>query len=199
MSKFTFIVERFDYDEYTGEEGRLISKTTREFYGHHLEGLLDEMTEFLRGAGYHLDGHLDVVSYEHKIDMLDEELDELKSEEQSRKVFSHMVREIEKNPISLKGAAAESQFVVNLDNMNTNYVFGSNDFDNVGAAHGTFTISDEIDISTLSSIEPVNINLSNDVELCSACKLPVSVMQLHQCFDPDCPCGAYRSQFHSPK
>ena len=41
MSKFTFINEQFDYDEYTGEQRNLVSKTTREFHGHTLEGVLD--------------------------------------------------------------------------------------------------------------------------------------------------------------
>jgi len=80
MSKFTFISERFDYDEDTGEQRNLVSKTTREFHGHHLDSVLDEMTEFLRGAGYHFDGHLDVVSYESEIDEIDRELEELLKE-----------------------------------------------------------------------------------------------------------------------
>jgi hypothetical protein len=32
-------------------------------------------------------------------------------------------------------------------------------------------------------------------EKCELCKLPVDVMQIHQCFDPKCPCGAYRNQY----
>ena len=82
MSKFTFICEQYDYDEYTGEQKEVVSKTTKEFYGHTLEGILDEMTTFLRGAGYHFDGHLDVVSYEDLIDKIDEQVDEFENDKQ---------------------------------------------------------------------------------------------------------------------
>jgi len=94
MSKFTFINERFDYDEYTGDETNIVSKTTREFRAYHLDSILDEMTDFLRGAGYHFDGHLDVVSYESEINKFDKELDDLKDDIRGQRVFNHMVQDL---------------------------------------------------------------------------------------------------------
>ena len=167
MSKFTFISEQFDYDEYTGEQRNLISKTTREFHGHTLEGLLDEMTAFLRGAGYHFDGHLDVVSYESEINKIDDELDELKDEMRSQRVFDHIVRDIQNNP-----------FEKNKDK----------------DSFGDIFISSE-DISSGTEDDIFQLDLNFDEDKCSLCKLPKSVMQLHQCFDPSCPSGAYRNQY----
>ena len=167
MSKFTFISERFDYDEDTGEQRNLVSKTTREFHGHHLDSVLDEMTAFLRGAGYHFDGHLDVVSYESEINKIDDELDELKDEVRSQRVFDHIVRDIQNNP-----------FEKNKDK----------------DSFGDIFISSE-DISSGTEDDIFQLDLNFDEDKCSLCKLPKSVMQLHQCFDPSCPSGAYRNQY----
>jgi hypothetical protein len=199
MSKFTFINERFDYDEYTGDETNIVSKTTREFRAHHLESILDEMTDFLRGAGYHFDGHLDVVSYESKIDEFDKELDELKEETRSQRVFEHIVKDIQNNPISFKNT---DDIFVNLDNMNTSFVSGSNDWD-TGAAMPTFRIDDSIDLSgitiTTLNTDPVlseqysfdftDHNNSN----CEVCGLSKSVMAIHRCYDDNCPIYAVKN------
>ena len=199
MSKFTFINERFDYDEYTGDETNIVSKTTREFRAHHLDSILDEMTDFLRGAGYHFDGHLDVVSYESKIDEFDKELDELKEETRSQRVFEHIVKDIQNNPISFKNT---DDIFVNLDNMNTSFVSGSNDWD-TGAAMPTFRIDDSIDLSgitiTTLNTDPVlseqysfdftDHNNSN----CEVCGLPKNVMAIHRCYDDNCPIYAVKN------
>ena len=199
MSKFTFINERFDYDEYTGDETNVVSKTTREFRAHHLESILDEMTDFLRGAGYHFDGHLDVVSYESKIDEFDRELDELKEETRSRKVFDHIVKDIQNNPISFKN---QDDIFVNLDNMNTSFISGSNDWD-TGAAMPSFRIDDSIDlsgitISTLNSDPVFSEQYSFDFtdhrnNTCEVCGLSKSVMAIHRCYDDNCPIYAVKN------
>jgi len=197
MSKFTFISERFDYDEYTGEQRDLVSKTTREFHGHHLETILDELTEFLRGSGYHFDGHLDVVSYESEIDKIDRELDELREESRSQRVFDHIVKDIQNNPISFK---SEKDFVVNLDNMNTSFVAGAID----DAGFSNFSIDESIDISQLSGItistlnsdpvfsEQYSFDFSEDGK-CEVCGLPKSVMSIHRCYDDNCPIYAVKN------
>ena len=199
MSKFTFINERFDYDEYTGDETNIVSKTTREFRAHHLESILDEMTDFLRGAGYHFDGHLDVVSYESKIDEFDKELDELKEETRSQRVFEHIVKDIQNNPISFKNT---DDIFVNLDNMNTSFVSGSNDWD-TGAAMPTFRIDDSIDLSgititTLNTDPVLSEQYSFDFtdhnnSKCEVCGLPKNVMAIHRCYDDNCPIYAVKN------
>lgn len=203
MSKFTFINERFDYDEYNGEETNIVSKSTREFRAHHLESILDEMTDFLRGAGYHFDGHLDVVSYESKIDEIDKELDELKEETRSRKVFGHIVKDIQNNPISFKN---QDDIFVNLDNMNTSFVAGAIDdgisFD-YGAAQSSFRIDDSIDlsgitISTLNTDPVLSEQYSFDFtdhnnSKCEVCGLPKNVMAIHRCYDDNCPIYAVKN------
>jgi len=186
MSKFTFINERFDYDEYNGEETNIVSKSTREFRAHHLESILDEMTDFLRGAGYHFDGHLDVVSYESKINKIDDELDDFKEEIRSQRVFNHIVRDIQNNP-----------FEKNNDKDSFGDIFISNESiqTDFGAAGPTLTVSDDDIQLDLSFDFEEDFDFEEEKETCDLCKLPISVMKLHQCFDPKCPTDAYRNQY----
>ena len=181
MSKFTFISERFDYDEDTGEQRNLVSKTTREFHGHHLDSVLDEMTEFLRGAGYHFDGHVDVVSYESEIDEIDRELDDLKEEIRSQRVFDHIVRDIQNNPFDMKS---------DKDSFGDIFISNESIQTDFGAAGPTFTIMGEDDLQL-----NIDFEIEEEKETCDLCKLPTSVMKLHQCFDPKCPTDAYRNQY----
>jgi hypothetical protein len=192
MSKFTFICEQYDYDEYTGEQKEVVSKTTKEFYGHTLEGILDEMTTFLRGTGYHFEGHLDVVSYEDLIDKIDEQVDEFENDEQSHKVMQHIVQDLLKNPIASKST---DDIFINSDNMNSSFVIGSNDWNN-GAAMPTLAIDDRLDLSgiTISSLntdpifsEQYTFDFSEYVGNCEVCNLPKSVMSVHKCYDDNCP------------
>ena len=53
MSKFTFIREESDY--YNN------SKSTTEFSAIALDNIIQEFEMFLRGCGFVLDGHLDIV------------------------------------------------------------------------------------------------------------------------------------------
>ena len=186
MSKFTFISERFDYDEDTGEQRNLVSKTTREFYGHHLDSVLDEMTEFLRGAGYHFDGHVEVVSYESEIDEIDRELDDLKEEIRSQRVFDHIVRDIQNNPFDMKSDKDSfGDIFISNESIHTDY----------GAAGPTLTVSDDDIQLDLSFDFEEDFDFEEEKETCDLCKLPISVMKLHQCFDPKCPTDAYRNQY----
>ena len=164
MSKFTFICEQYDYDEYTGEQKEVVSKTTKEFYGHTLEGILDEMTTFLRGAGYHFDGHLDVVSYEDLIDKIDEQVDEFENDEQSRKVMQHIVQDLLKNPITLKGVDDPNPITVPAGASDTNF--------------GDFQINLDI--------------FEDDIPRgkCEVCGLDKQMMIVHNCYDDNCPIHA---------
>jgi hypothetical protein len=139
------------------------------------------MTAFLRGAGYHFDGHLDVVSYESEINKIDDELDDLKEEIRRQRVFNHIVKDIQNNPFEIKSNLDNhaSHFDLDLD-------LGENDIQtDFGAAGPTMTVSDD----------DIQLDLNFDEDKCSLCKLPKSVMKLHQCFDPSCPSGAYRNQY----
>ena len=147
------------------------------------------MTAFLRGAGYHFDGHLDVVSYESEINKIDDELDDLKEEIRSQRVFEHIVKDIQNNPISFKA---------------TDIVSGSNDWD-TDVVLPSFSSNDinsnEISISTLSDDPVLSKQFSFDFteqtkdlykQVCSLCKIPLETMQTHQCFDDKCPSGLSR-------
>jgi hypothetical protein len=195
MSKFTFINEQFEYDEYTGEEGRIISKSTREFHGHTLESVLDEITSFLRGAGYHFDGHLDVVPFDYEIQKLDKQIDDLNSqiaEERSSRVMSHMVDDLLKNPISVNPLSAVDDYSGSGDEelyLSINDSFDFTDYKTpIGAADTTFNINLNLDDINLTLNDHYDMGeLTLKEENCSICKLPLSIMTSHKCFDERCP------------
>lgn len=61
MSRYTFICEHLNYGTYgTGEE-TVQTKHTTEFSADGLTTILENFEMFLRGAGFHFDGVLDVV------------------------------------------------------------------------------------------------------------------------------------------
>lgn len=64
MSRYTFTCEHFDYNDFTGKEEKVSSKHTVEFRADTLETMLENFEMFLRGAGFHFDGQLDIVQDE---------------------------------------------------------------------------------------------------------------------------------------
>lgn len=150
MSRYTFICEQFDYDEFTGDKIGLLSKTTKEINSEELYVILENFESFLKASGFRFDGHLEIVGEDENLwderwnDSDDEE------EEQSNRVIDHMMNDLQKNPITMKDGSLEDEF-------------------------GDVFVSNE--------------------EKCQLCNLPISVMKVHQCFDPKCPCGAYRNQY----
>lgn len=58
MSKFTFICQEGPCP--FGES--ITTKRTVEFDAVHLEGIINEFESFLRGCGYYIDGHLEIVN-----------------------------------------------------------------------------------------------------------------------------------------
>jgi hypothetical protein len=151
MSRYTFICEQFDYDEFTGDKIGVSSKTTKEFNSEELDVILENFESFLKASGFRFNGHLEIVEEDENLwgerwnDSDDEE-----EEEQSSRVIEHMMNDLQKNPVTMKDSSLEDEF-------------------------GDVFVSNE--------------------KKCELCKLPVAVMQVHQCFDPKCPCGAYRNQY----
>ena len=64
MARYTFTCEHFDYNNFTGDELGVGSKHTTEFRADDLTTMLENFEMFLRGAGFHFDGVLDVVKPE---------------------------------------------------------------------------------------------------------------------------------------
>ena len=58
MSKFTFICE----DEPSPFGDTIVTKRTFEFEASHLDGIIGEFENFLRGSGFYFDGHLELVN-----------------------------------------------------------------------------------------------------------------------------------------
>ena len=93
MARYTFTCEHFDYDMFRGEENGVASKHTTEFRADDLTTMLENFELFLRGAGFHFDGVIDVVKPEED-EMWSEEEIELFSEPYESDVMPHLVNSI---------------------------------------------------------------------------------------------------------
>jgi hypothetical protein len=103
MSRYTFICEHtniFDEDNVT-------SKLTSEFRADDLNSVLEEFESFLRGAGFHFDGVLDVVKPEEESIWNDEEI-EMFSEPFETNVMPHLVNDL-LNPPSFSATRLTGQ------------------------------------------------------------------------------------------
>lgn len=60
MSKFTFVCQEESMPFYSGVE----SKRTVEFRADSLDDILNEFKQFLQGAGFNIDGYIDVVPFD---------------------------------------------------------------------------------------------------------------------------------------
>ena len=74
MSKFTFICE----DEPSPFGDEILAKRTVEFGASHLDGIIGEFENFLKGCGFQLKGYLDIVQINTESDEEDD-LDDLDS------------------------------------------------------------------------------------------------------------------------
>ena len=90
MARYTFTCEHFEYSNFTGEELDIVaSKHTTEFRADDLTTMLENFELFLRGAGFHFDGVLDVVNPE------EEEID---FDIEDPHIMSHLVNDIMNPP-----------------------------------------------------------------------------------------------------
>ena len=64
MSRYTFKSENFDYSNPFNPNERIASTMTQEFRADDLTTVLENFEMFLRGAGFHFNGQLDIVQDE---------------------------------------------------------------------------------------------------------------------------------------
>ena len=180
MARYTFTCEHFEYNNFTGDELDVASKHTTEFRADDLSTMLENFEMFLRGAGFHFDGVIDVVKPDDIFEQDLDAIDDLVKEQQSKKVMEHIVADLMKNN------QKESEYSINLDNMNNTFVSGSSDW-NVGAAMPTLAIDDII------KMEDITIDFSDLSGKCEVCSLPKNVMSVHKCYDDNCPLYAAKN------
>ena len=185
MARYTFTCEHFDYNNFTGDEIGVASKHSTEFRADTLETMLENFEMFLRGAGFQFDGVIDVVESDDDRDAEEDlrAIDDFVTGHRSERVMDHIVKDLMRQNDQKESVKLQDEFgdiFVSDDSMAFPFP----------AAQPTLTVtSDELDLA------PVQLNLNLENETCSLCKLPISVMKLHQCFDPSCPSGAYRNQY----
>jgi len=68
MARYTFTCEHFDYDIFRGDEKHVSSTHTTEFKADSLDTVLENFESFLRGAGFHFTGVLDIVKPDEEIE-----------------------------------------------------------------------------------------------------------------------------------
>jgi len=89
MARYTFTCEHFDYNNFTGDEMGVASKHTTEFHADDLTTMLENFESFLRGAGFHFDGVIDVVKPEEEQNWDDED-----DYEPDVRVMEHLVADL---------------------------------------------------------------------------------------------------------
>lgn len=193
MARYTFTCEHFNYNDFNGDEQNVASKHTTQFRADTLETMLENFELFLRGAGFHFDGAIDIVSIGDNNDAKEDlgAIDDFVTGHQSERVMNHIVNDLMNNPFKSK-----EQYEINLQGLNeSTTVFGASDsdgqysfnFDTMAGAQPTYTVNfDELADLTLDKLYLDDINISLN-EYCEVCNLPKSVMQSHKCYDEKCP------------
>jgi hypothetical protein len=150
---------------------------TIEFTTSSVHVVLQKLEQFLRSSGsdFEVDGYIGVLQPEYD-PKDDEDEDSI-----SLNVFKSMSEDLIKNPPYM------DSFSINLDDINFDYM------GNMGGSVITGGAGED----TIMSYDKIVVD--SNQENCSLCKLPVNVMRMHQCFDPQCPSGAYRREYHSEK
>jgi hypothetical protein len=98
MARYTFTCEHFDYDMFRGEENGVTSKHTTEFRADDLNTMLENFELFLRGAGFHFDGVIDVVNPDANDDIFHDENGEVVNDTWSKVLERHLT-DMENNDI----------------------------------------------------------------------------------------------------
>lgn len=166
MSKYTFICE----EESTPYSTAIESKKTVEFRADGLNDVLEQFESFLRAAGFHFEGVLDIVN-------LDEENQfteiPLKDEETDNSIWNKIIQRHDEE----------------LTKKFTDDIFGevytSEESDivlNLGAAQPAL----DLNFSFVSDNDTTKAHL-NEEERCSICKIPKSLMKSEKCYDANCP------------
>ena len=166
MARYTFTCEHFNYNNFTGNEEDVSSKHTVEFRADDLTTMLEQFEMFLRGAGFHFDGQLDIVQEEESPEWNTEEF-----KTPTTSSWDWTVNELNKGPITL-------QDVVGEDTMN----FSSINIPSYGAAQPTVAFMSGEDTITLNVLNP---------NKCQVCGLDKTVMKIHNCYDDNCPKGSW--------
>lgn len=167
MSRYTFTCEHFNYDHFTGDETDISAKNTTEFRAGDLSTVLENFESFLRGAGYHFNGTIDIVEEESYEEYNEDLKYDFSSIPQNNWVFGDSKPESASSEDTIY--LGEETIEINLD---------------LGAAQPTMNF-DLDNTMAGSSVE----------EKCSVCKIPKSVMVAQRCYDKMCPKTSYLDDF----
>jgi len=157
MSKFTFICQ----EESMPFVHSIQSKRTVEFNAETLDSILNEFEMFLRGAGFHFNGQLDIVEEE--------------TETSETGSWNWTVGQLMKGPVTLQDVAKEDTFVSPDINLNIS---------NYGAAQPVWPFS------TMAGEDTITLT-GLDSSKCQLCGIDKNTMKSHHCYDDNCPKGTW--------
>jgi hypothetical protein len=142
------------------------SKRTVEFNAETLNDIMNEFEMFLRGAGFHFNGQLDIVE--------EEEFKEEETETSETGSWNWTVGQLMKGPVTLQDVTKEDTFVSPDINLNLS---------NYGAAQPTISFPPGVDTITITGT-------TTGVK-CELCGLDKNTMKSHHCYDDNCPKGTW--------
>ena len=147
-------------------------ETTMEFEADSLNDVITYFEQFLRGAGYHFDGVLDIVPPDDEMNYDDDNNEEIFVDYGKSDYSDFQVNCDVTSPVTFNWTADQlakditDKFVINPSETNVEYNLTGQ------GKHINLTINEEV------------TSLSKTV--CPVCKLPTSTMQNHTCYDPNC-------------
>jgi hypothetical protein len=158
MSKFTFICQ----EESMPFVHSIQSKKTVEFNAETLNDIMNEFEMFLRGAGFHLNGQLDIVEDECEPEWNTPEWD-------TSQAWNGVVNSL-MNPPKFRANEEKVEIGVN----------------SYGASQPTISFPPGVDTITITGT-----TTATGVK-CELCGLPKSMMTSHNCYDDNCPKGTWK-------
>ena len=172
MSKFTFVCQEESMPFVHSTQ----SKRTVEFNAETLDDILNEFEMFLRGAGFHFNGQLDIVN----VDEWNEDSDGI--EEFETPQFQFDEEKIKKRwDATIQSMMNPPKFRANEEKVE----IGVNSY---GAAQPTISFPPGVDTITLTGLQPGgSLGIS-----CEICGLPRNTMKSHNCYDDNCPKGTWK-------
>lgn len=128
MARYTFTCEHFAYDDFTGDETNVSVKHTTQFRADDLTTMLENFESFLRGAGFHFDGVIDVVKPEEE--SVESEWDFSGIPQNNFPFISPISACESEEDIQLDFGAAQPTMNFDLDNnMNSSFMFTTNEIE----------------------------------------------------------------------
>jgi len=177
MSKFTFVCQ----EESMPFVHSIQSKRTVEFNAETLDDILNEFEMFLRGAGFHFEGHLDFVNE----DEWNEDNDGVEEFQTPQNLYDEMDYGVSHTPKNTKPwdwtVGELMKGPITMHDMGGSFEVNTPSY---GAAQPTIAFPPGVDTITITGKPEGSWK-------CELCGIPKTVMEKQNCYDDNCPKGTW--------